>query len=122
MTAHPPFQIDGNFTVKAGISEMLLQSHQSFIELLPALPDAWQEGKIERVRARGGFEVHIRWRYCKLEEAEIVSLHVEECALASTVAIVASQNGSEIKGELTADGVLPFATKAGQTYKARETR
>ena len=79
--AHPPFQIDGNFGAPAGIIELLIQSHQSTIDLLPALPSALPAGKISGVCARGGFELSFSWEDGILQEVEILSKAGESCSL-----------------------------------------
>lgn len=114
--AHPPFQIDGNFAASAGIAEMLVQSHLSYLELLPALPDSWQKGYVSGLRARGGFEVSIRWNMGQLAEAQITSMLGTDCALRSDVPLIVTSNGTRLDTIRINASTLKFPTSAGQTY------
>ncbi len=98
---HAPFQIDGNFGGTAGVTEMLLQSHMGFIQLLPALPDAWKDGVVSGLCAKGNFEVSISWKNNRLDEAILVSKAGTPCTVRY------------------GDKTLSFKTIKGKVYKIK---
>lgn len=90
--AHPPFQIDGNFGCTSGIAEMLLQSHDGLLDLLPALPDSWKDGAIKGLKARGGFILNIEWKEGKLSRVEVYSELGGNCRLRLSGKLMATAN------------------------------
>ncbi len=117
---HPPliFQIDGNLGGAAAVLEMLLQSYHNELHFLPALPSCWPEGDVRGLRARGGFEVDLRWACGRLTKAIVRATVAGKCRIRAAAPnwCVTESNNREIAAQMTQTGRLVFDTEAGGRY------
>jgi alpha-L-fucosidase 2 len=111
-----PLQVDGSFGLTAAITEMLVQSHEGVIDLLPAVPDEWRTGQFDGVRVRGGFELNMAWKDKKITTVEIESLAGKPCRITVGDGYEVTQDGKEIEIKMHEDGSIEFDTIEGGTY------
>lgn len=111
-----PLQVDGTFGVAAGITEMLMQSHEGVIDLLPALPNEWSAGRFKGVCARGAFELDMSWESGKVTRVELLSKEGQLCRIKTGMKAKVKSDGKTVKSKLLPDGTLEFATQKGRKY------
>jgi len=119
LNTHAPFQIDGNFGYTAGVAEMLIQSHEGYIKVLPALPKQWNTGYYKGLTARGGFEVDVTWENCNATKIVITSNAGEPCSLNHfrvSGATVTDSKGNPVAFTVDNADQITFATVEGETY------
>lgn len=116
---HPPFQIDGNLGGTAGVAEMLIQSHEGYINSLPALPAAWRDGSYEGLVARGNFVVSVFWKQGLMTQMNILSRAGGECVIQyKDIAnfTIKDAKGKKVKTIRESKNRIRFATQKGNTY------
>lgn len=111
-----PLQVDGSMGLTAAISEMLVQSHEGVIQLLPALPAAWNTGKFSGVCTRGAFELDLEWENGTVKNAIILSKAGVDCKIKVAGPVKVSENGNPVKIK-EGEGYVEFATEAGKRYQ-----
>jgi alpha-L-fucosidase 2 len=110
-------QVDATLGVAAGITEMLVQSHEGSIDLLPALPDEWSEGRFDGVCTRGGFELDLKWKSKNITEVEILSKAGENCRIDDGINFKVTKDGKKIAVKMNKDGSVEFKTLKGSLYQ-----
>ena len=120
MDAHPPYQIDGNFGSTAALAEMIIQSHNGYLEFLPALPDAWENGSISGVRARGGFEISIDWDSGKWKKVIILSDKGLPCIIRSNTQFEVWNGEKKMHLTRISKDQYKFSTQKGIAYILKE--
>jgi alpha-L-fucosidase 2 len=115
-----PLQIDGTMGVAAGITEMLVQSHEDVIDLLPALPDEWSRGRFAGVCARGGFEMDLQWESGSITEVKLKSLAGRKCRINTGGKVTITESGNKIRYKSFEDGSVEFKTQAGGEYTIKQ--
>jgi len=111
-----PLNIDGSLGQTAGITEMLVQSHEGVIDLLPAVPNEWRTGQFDGVRVRGGFELNMAWKDKKITTVEILSRAGQPCRINAGNGYKVTREGKEIAVKTDKDGSIEFDTSKGSTY------
>ncbi|MEI8059754.1 MAG: glycoside hydrolase family 95-like protein, partial [Ferruginibacter sp.] len=114
-----PMQVDGSLGVTAGITEMLIQSHEGVIDLLPALPNEWSSGSFNGVCARGAFELNFKWNNYKLIQLNILSKTGGACKIKLPATVKIFSGDKEIAIQTEADGIINFATQKGSNYQVK---
>jgi alpha-L-fucosidase 2 len=110
-------QVDGSFGMAAAVAEMVLQSHENELNLLPALPESWKDGEVQGLCARGGFEVGLRWTAGRLEHATILSKIGNACRIRSTKALKVVSGNKTVRVMKPEKDVWEFQTAPGASYK-----